>query len=111
MVRLEKADIIGMRVIYIFSVSDGMQLNWSRCPADISQNSFFSRAERHSSNGEIHELLIEPIDQNTNYQIDVYGVGYAVAVEKGFDVRTCAICRFHRPGEWPFAFFCCPMHY
>ena len=62
---------------------------------------------RHHVSKSVLELLIEPIDQNTNYQIDVYGVGYAVAVEKGFDVRTCAMCRFHRAGEWPFAFFCC----
>ena len=62
---------------------------------------------RHHVSKSVLELLIEPIDQNTNYQVDVYGVGYAVAVEKGFDVRTCAMCRFHRPGEWPFAFFCC----
>lgn len=64
-------------------------------------------AMRHHVSKSVLELLIEPIDQNTNYQIDVYGVGYAFAVEKGFDVRTCAMCRFHRPGEWPFAFFCC----
>lgn len=53
------------------------------------------------------ELLIEPIDQNADYQVDIYGVGYAFAIEKGYDVRTCAMCRFHRSGERPFAFFCC----
>ena len=31
---------------------------WSRCLVDISQNSSFSRAERHSSNGEIHAVRL-----------------------------------------------------
>ena len=45
----------------------------------------------HHVSKSVLELLIEPRDRNTNYQIDVYGVGYAVAIEKGFDVRTCAM--------------------
>ena len=62
---------------------------------------------RHHVSKSVLELLVEPLYQNTNYQIDVYGVGYAVSVKKGFDVRTCAMCRFHRPGERPYHFFCC----
>ena len=73
----------------------------------VQRSNTCREAMRHHVNKSVLELLIEPIDQNTNYQIDVYGVGYVFAVEKGFDVRTCAMCRFHRPGEWPFAFFCC----
>lgn len=64
-------------------------------------------AMQHHVSKSVLELLIEPIDQNNNFQINVYSIGYAVAVEKGFDVRTCAMCRFHRTGEWSFAFFCC----
>lgn len=45
----------------------------------------------HHVSKSVLELLIEPRDRNTNYQIDIYGVGYAVAIEKGFDVRTCAM--------------------
>ena len=64
-------------------------------------------AMRHHESKSVLELLIESVDFNVKYQIGVYGIGYIVAVEKGYDVRTCAMCRFHRPGEWPFAFFCC----
>lgn len=61
----------------------------------------------HHASKSVLELLIEPRDLSPNYHIGVYGIGYVVALERGFDVRTCAMCRFHRPGEWPFAFFCC----